>query len=321
MAEDAAAPPRFAFSRRDPSAILRLAEKRQREAGGVRVLALGGQPRDRIYCAQLLADAAGQAFVHLDLTMAATDPELEKAGLERLLAFARATPTTLCLEGAESLFQRKDGSPGERARLLGGYLKRTLATFGGTVLFGMPEQVEADFLRLPSLDMEITFRAPSGKVVAGKPVLLPYHVIEEELLPAHNFQVEIDGIEVGVCAVSAPRLIAGPYSELDFDPQLGLQAFQGQSADVRAAWPTITLRRSVTQSRLFFAWKQSQYGGKPLLRNLVIRQLDWPGRRVANTWVIEGCWARRWTGPNFDALQGAVAEEELELYYQKVLWR
>ena len=59
--------PRFAFSRRDPSAILTLAEKRRQQSGGVRVLALGGQPRDRIYCAQLLADAAGQAFVHIDL--------------------------------------------------------------------------------------------------------------------------------------------------------------------------------------------------------------------------------------------------------------
>jgi phage tail-like protein len=321
MAGERAVLPRFAFSRRDPSAILGLAEKRQREAGGVRLLALGGQPRDRVYCAQLLAEAAGQAFLHLDLGRGAADPELEKAALERMLAFSRATPTTLCLDGAETLFQRRDGSTGERAGLLGGYLKRTLAGFGGTVVFGMPEQVEPDYSRLPSLDMEVTFRAPSGTVVAGKPVLLPSHVIREELLPSHNFQVEIDGLEVGMCAVTAPVLIAGSYSEFDFDPQTGVQGFQGQGADVRAAWPTITLRRGVTQSKLFYAWKQSQYGGKPLLRDLLVRQLDWPGRRVVNTWAIEGCWAKRWTGPTFDAVQGGVAEEELELFYQKVMWR
>lgn len=321
MAEDRVALPRFAFSRRDPSAILGMAEKRQREVGGVRLLALGGQPRDRVYCAQLLAEAAGQAFLHLDLSLGAADPELEKAALERILAFARTTPTALCLDGAQTLFERRDGAVGERAGLLGGYLKRTLVAVGGTVVLGMPEQVEPDYSRLPSIDMEVTFRAPSGTVLAGKPVLLPSHVIQGELLPSHNFQVEVDGVEVGLCAVSAPRLIAGPCSEFDFDPQTGVQGFQGQAADVRTAWPTITLRRGVTQSKLFYAWRQSQYGGKPLLRDLLVHQLDWPGRRVVNTWAIEGCWAKRWTGPTFDALQGGVAEEELELFYQKVVWR
>ena len=45
--------------------ILALADKRRRDAGMARVLALGGQPRDRVYCAQLLAEHAGDVFVHL----------------------------------------------------------------------------------------------------------------------------------------------------------------------------------------------------------------------------------------------------------------
>ena len=77
----------------------------------------------------------------------------------------------------------------------------------------------------------------------------------------------------------------------------------------------------MTQSRLFHAWKQSQYGGKPLLRDIEIRQLDWPGRRVVNTWIVKDCWAARWSGPVFDAMQTAVAEEELALYYCDVIWR
>jgi len=321
MAEEQVALPRFAFSRRDPSQILRLAEKRRSMGAGVRLLALGGQPRDRVYCAQLLAEAAGEAFVHRNLAMGDEDPGQEKAGLERMLAFARATPTTLCLDGAEGLFQRAVSPPGERAGLLGDYLKGTLASFAGTVVLGMPERTEPDYARLPPLDMEVSFRAPSGKVMATHPLLLPSYVVEEDLLPTHNFRVEIDGVEVGLCAISAPQLVAGPFSERDFDPQSGVQGFYGLDAGARDAWPTITLRRGVTQSKLFYEWKQSQYGGKPLVRNLTIRQLDWPGRRVVNTWTIEGCWAKRWSGPVFDALQGAVAEEELELYYQKVVWR
>jgi len=312
--------PRFAFSRRDPSAILGLARQRRLAGSGVRMLALGGQPRDRIYCAQLLAEEAGQTFVQLDLALDAEDPAKEKAGLERLLAFARVTPTTLCLDGAESLFSFNEAAPGERAKLVGGYLKRTLATFEGNVVFGMPEQVEADYPRLPDLDMEVTFRAPSGRSVAARPLLLPSRAVGDDLLPTRNFRVDIDGVEVGFCAVSAPQLIAGPYSEFDFNPEAGVQGFQGLEPGMRSAWPTITLRRAVSRSKRLYAWKQAQYGGKPLVRNLLIRQLDWPARRVVNSWSIEGCWPKRWSGPDFDAIQGALAEEELELYYQKVVW-
>lgn len=320
MADTPAELPRFAFSRRDPSAILRLAEQRRLAGGGVRVLALGGQPRDRIYCAQLLADAAAQTFVHLDLALDSVGVDEEKAGLERLLAFARKTPTTLCLDGAESLFAQGGVAPVGRAKLLGSYLKRALASFPGDVVFGMPEQVEADYPRLPALDMEVTFRAPSNRSVTDRPLLLPARAGEDEPLPMRNFRVEIEGVDVGFCAVSAPQLIAGPYSALDFNPEAGVQGFQGLDPDLRGAWPTVTLRRAVSRSKRLYAWKQAQYAGKPVVRNVLIRQLDWPARRVVNSWLLEGCWPKRWSGPAFDALQGAVAEEELELYYERVVW-
>lgn len=318
---DGRAPPRFAFSRRDPSPILALAETRREQGAGVRVLAVGGQPRDRVYCAQLLANTAGQVFVQLDLGLGSADTGEEKRVLERALALARAVPATLFIDGAETLFERRDGPPGQRAELLGGYLKRALGGFGGTVVLGMPEQVEADYERLPALDIEVTFRAPSGAVIAGNPLLLPSQLIKEPLLPAHNFMIRIDGEAVGLGAVSAPQLVAGPINELDFDPAQGIQAFVDLPPDERAAWPTVTLRRAVSQSRLLFDWKQAQADGKPLLRTVELRQLDWQTSRVVNTWVLRGCWAKRWTGPTFDAQRAAVAEEALELYYQHVQWR
>ena len=106
---------------------------------------------------------------------------------------------------------------------------------------------------------------------AGRPLLLPSHVVDEALLPGHNFQVEVDDVDVGLCAVSAPSLVAGAYSEFDFDPRQGAQGFVQLPAEQRAAWPTITLRRALTQSTLFFDWKQGQATGKPLLRRLVIQ--------------------------------------------------
>ena len=321
MADVRAALPRFAFSRRDPGALLALAEQRRRQGAGIRVLALGGQPRDRVYCAQLLAEAAGDAFVQIDLALAAADPADEKAALEKLSAFARTAPVTVFIDGAETLFARSDAPPGGRAKLLGDYLRRTLVTLTGGVVLGMPERVDPDYDRLPALDMEVTFRAPSGHVIAGRPILLPAHTVDEALLPAHNFAVEIEGVDVGLCAVSAPRLLAGPYSEFDFDPaRQGIAGFAALDPALREHWPTVTLRRGVTQSRLFYEWKQAQSLGKPLRRDVRIRQLDWPGVRVVNTWRLTNCWARRWTGPPFDARNVAVAEEEIELYYEDVAW-
>lgn len=312
--------PRFAFSRRDPSAILRLVRERLREQGGARLLALGGQPRDRVYCAQLLAADSGHAFVQLDLSAPAVDLASERAALEKALALARATPVTLLLDGAETLFARVAGTPGARAHKLGGYLKRALGAQPGNVVLGMPERVEADYARTPVLDLEVTFRAPSGGVVATRPVLLPSLELDQPLLPAHNFQAEIDGRDIGLCEVSAPRLLAGPYSDQELDPHAGATGFQKLPPELRAAWPTLKLRRAVTRSRLLFDWKQAQYAGKPQLRDVVLHQLDWSGRHRVNTWRVQGCWPRSWSGPAFDAMAAAVAVEEIELYYTAVVW-
>lgn len=321
MAESPTAHPRFAFSRRDPDAILKLARQRQRSQGSVRVLALGGQARDRVYLAQLLANTLGVAFAQFDLDLRGVAVEDEKLSLERLIGFARSTPAVLFIDGAETIFEQRGAAPGERATALGGYLRRVLKELPGFVVFGMPEQVTADYSRLPNMDLEVTFRAPSGQVISGKPVLLPSYQVDESLLPAHNFRVDIDDVEVGLCEVSAPQLIAGPYSEHDFNPRDGVQAFAALNREDRALWPTITLRRAVSQSRLFFDWKTAQQGGKPLTRVVTIRQLDWSTERVVNTWVVDGCWARRWAGPDFNAAIGAVAEEEIELYYREIFWR
>lgn len=319
MAGDETAIPRFAFSRRDPGPILTQVEKCRAETGRVSVLALGGQPRDRVYCAQLLAELAGETFVQADLALSGAALADEQAKLEQVFALARSTPSTLFIDGAETLFAHGAGS--QRAKAPGDYLRRALPTTPGGVVLGMPEKVEPDPGRLPSIDIEVTFRAPGGAVIAGRPLLLPSQVVDEQLLPAHNFHVFIDGVDVGMCAVSAPSLVAGPLTDEDFDPTQGVGAFVTLSAEQRATWPTLTLRRALTQSKLFYEWKQSQFAGKPLLRDVEIRQMDWPNARVVNTWLLRDCWAKSWQGPAFDAMQAAVAEEILELYYSAVAWR
>lgn len=319
MADANKAPPRFAFSRRDPAAIIAAVLARLGDAGGARVLALGGQRRDRVYCAQRLAGAASHAFVEVDL--AALLVEEARPTLEKILALTRALPTTLYLDGAETLFARETVLPGEQAAALAAYLRRVLGSLPGCVVLGMPEQVLPDHARLPAIDVEVTFRAPVVGRRIDSPVLLQAEVDDDALLPAHRFLVDIGGARAGLCAVSAPALVAGPYSGMAFDPRGGPTAFAALPPEQQAVWPVLRLRRSVGRSTLLYDWKRAQQSGKPVQRDLTIRQLDASGQRVVNRWLVSGCWARAWQGPAFDAMRGAVAEETLELYYCDVDWR
>lgn len=53
---------------------------------------------------------------------------------------------------------------------------------------------------------------------------------------------------------------------------------------------------------------------------MTISQLDRPGGSVVNSWRLVGAWPRRWSGPAFDALEGGLAYEELELALDDLVW-
>ncbi|MCH9672184.1 MAG: phage tail protein [Gammaproteobacteria bacterium] len=311
--------PVFAFNRRDPSDILRAAALAHRRNGAVQILALGGSSRDRVYFAQLLADQFAEPFVHLDLALALNDLAQEKSRLERLMSFARSAPSTVLLDGADRVFDTKNSRTNERRQTLGPYLHRALRSKAGVTVIGMPEAVEPEQSKLPAIDVEVSFRAPS--VGVSRPVPLPTRADFTELLPAHNFRVEIDSKPIGLCDMSAPSLVGGPYAGGEFDPRAGVEAFAAASQEVKALWPTVTLRRACTTSQVLFDWKDAQYGGKPQLRDVEVAQLDWTGKRVVNIWSFSNCWPRRWTGPTFNANDSGLSFEEIEIYYSSLVWK
>ncbi len=63
------------------------------------------------------------------------------------------------------------------------------------------------------------------------------------------------------------------------------------------------------------------YGGKPLVRDVQVRQLDLEGTTRGQYLDRQGLLGEKLTGPDFDAAQGSVAQEQLALYYQEVTWR
>lgn len=121
-------------------------------------------------------------------------------------------------------------------------------------------------------------------------------------LPKTSFRVFIGSEEVHVASVSPMHLADTDYT----DPDLR---------------QTVTLRRAVSNSRIFYDWNLACRSGKKDIRTVTITLLDSPGGKPAGIWQLTGARAVRWTGPDLNAMAHEIAMEELELIYDSIAWR
>ena len=132
-----------------------------------------------------------------------------------------------------------------------------------------------------------------------------------------NFRVTIANRELAIARISSLELAADPE---------GLKQLAGASRSGSRVWAApvapgrIVLARAVDGDRTLFDWRREAIGGKPAVRTVSIRQLDRAARTVVNTWQLANAWPLRWTGPAFDALDGGIAFEEIELVFTDLNW-
>jgi phage tail-like protein len=127
----------------------------------------------------------------------------------------------------------------------------------------------------------------------------------ETLLGTSHFRVLIGDSELGFAEVS----------RLTSETDLGVP-----STERRNHFETVVLRRALTRSTELFAWRRRIVDGKDDRRVVTIHQLEGPGGQIANSWRLVGAWPCRWSGPAFNALDGSVACEELELAFDDLVW-
>ncbi len=127
-----------------------------------------------------------------------------------------------------------------------------------------------------------------------------------------NFTVVIDAAEIGFCSLSRLCSETAP-------PDPASDAHHLSRATHR--YSNVVLRRALGRDRRLFDWRLNILDGKADKRQVSIRQLDVAGREVANIWVLEGAWPCKWAGPAFDAGATDVAMEEIELAYDRLIWR
>ncbi len=134
---------------------------------------------------------------------------------------------------------------------------------------------------------------------------------EELPAAARNFIVAIDRVEFGFASLS--RLASETISE---KPPGDRQ----QDREIHR-YPNVVLRRALGSDRRLYLWRENIVAGKADKRQVVIRQLDITGREAIASWVLEGAWPCRWAGPAFDAAATDVAMEEIELAFDRLVWR
>ena len=128
---------------------------------------------------------------------------------------------------------------------------------------------------------------------------------EELLAIPRNFIVSIDDQEIGFASLS----------------RLGSETVREEPAREVHRYPNVVLRRALGHDRRLFDWRDRILSGKSDKRLVTIRQLDTVGGLAMNIWLLEGAWPCRWSGPAFNANATEVAMEEIELAYDRLIWR
>jgi phage tail-like protein len=122
-----------------------------------------------------------------------------------------------------------------------------------------------------------------------------------------NFRVTIDGVEIGFAAISQ---LASISAEMPVRGRMKLVHRYGN----------VVLRRALGRDRRLFAWRESIMAGKKDRRRVEIRQLD-DNFEPVSSWILEAAWPCRWAGPLFDANETGIAMEEVELAFERLIWR
>ena len=127
-----------------------------------------------------------------------------------------------------------------------------------------------------------------------------------------NFIVAIGGVEIGFASLS--RLTSETVVE---------ESSGGKRKTARKIhrYASVVLRRALGSDRRLYLWRESILAGKADKRQVVIRHLDATGNETVASWILEGAWPCRWAGPAFDASATDFAMEEIELAFDRLIWR
>ncbi len=146
-------------------------------------------------------------------------------------------------------------------------------------------------------------------------------------LPGYNFRIAlIEGDSVGVALLSGlSGLLMGGFSEVSgLDASIGIyEHLEGGVNDRvhkfpdRASYSNITLKRGVGLSEDLWLWHQAFVSGEGAAKNGLIVLSNDLGIPI-KVWTFFNGIPVKWTGPELNALNSAIAVESLEIAHEKL---
>jgi phage tail-like protein len=139
--------------------------------------------------------------------------------------------------------------------------------------------------------------------------------LKGELPTAASFLFEADGVQIGIFS---------QVSGLEVGVDVATYREGGENGYVhmlpgRMTWPHIVLRRGITDSDALFTWLNKTAGAGFAANNNSLNRstgaitvVGSDGSRL-RAWELQGVFAVRWRGPNFDVGSTDPLYEELEL--------
>jgi phage tail-like protein len=151
----------------------------------------------------------------------------------------------------------------------------------------------------------------------------------ERPLPAYSFFVTLDPADAYLPFVQValvPRVAAGAFQEvrgLGADLEVMTYAEGGvndyvHQLPVRHSWTRISLRGGVVRDSSLFDWYRAGLGHSLGARRDGSIVLVTPAGLPAVAWTFRGGMAVKWSGPDLNAMQNAVAIEALEIAHEGI---
>lgn len=161
-------------------------------------------------------------------------------------------------------------------------------------------------------------RPVAGGAATGTPSRQPVRPqVSREPTLAVNFTVDTDAGSLSVARIVGLGL-AGDPAGLAYSASARPPAAPQWSAPALPG--RVTLVRAVDGDRALYGWRREAVDGKPAMRSVTIRQLDRSATQTLNAWRLAHAWPLAWRGPLFDAVDGGIAFEELDIVYADLVW-
>lgn len=141
-----------------------------------------------------------------------------------------------------------------------------------------------------------------------------FDLATDNYIGTHNFQVEIEGIDIINTEFVSVSGVVSETEEIEFAH--GTDPYVRKTAG-RVIYEPVVMERVYKGVDDFYAWRLEVENGNIERRNVTVRMMD-AAFNVKRSMVLEGAWPSKWEMPDMDASSSGPATERITLVVRRV---